>query len=180
MFAKFDWNIDPRNQLTFRYNYIDAFDDNMSRSATSFRFGNNAYKFENKQHVGVLELRTKLNDKISNNLILGYSIIRDQRTTAGKLFPFIEIRAIDGFSNNIANLGSERSSVANQLDQDVIEFTDNIKINLGNHNITLGTHKELFKFRNLFINNYNGRWTELTIEWVTTKTTSSLVVYIVT
>jgi hypothetical protein len=159
VFAKFDWNIDPRNQLTFRYNYIDAFDDNMSRSATSFRFGNNAYKFENKQHVGVLELRTKLNDKISNNLILGYSIIRDQRTTAGKLFPFIEITKIDGFTNNTANLGSERSSVANQLDQDVIEVTDNIKINLGNHNITLGTHNELFKFRNLFINNYNGRWT---------------------
>jgi outer membrane receptor protein involved in Fe transport len=159
VFAKFDWNINPKNQLTLRYNYIDAFDDNMSRSGSSFRFGNNAYKFENKQHVGVLELRTKLNDKISNNLILGYSMIRDQRTTAGKLFPFIEIKNIDGNSNNIANLGSERSSVANQLDQDVLELTDNFKINLGSHNITLGTHNEFFKFRNLFINNYNGRWT---------------------
>lgn len=159
VFAKFDWNINPKNQLTFRYNYIDAFDDNISRSGSSFRFGNNAYKFENKQHVGVLELRTKLNDKFSNNLILGYSMIRDQRKTAGSLFPFIEIRGIDGFSSNVASLGSERSSVANQLDQDVIEITDNFKINLGNHNITVGTHNEFFKFRNLFINNYNGRWT---------------------
>jgi outer membrane receptor protein involved in Fe transport len=159
VFAKFDWNINPNNQLTLRYNYIDAFDDNMSRSGTSFRFGNNAYKFANKQHNSVLELRTKLNDTFSNNLILGYSMIRDQRQTAGKLFPFIEIRSIDGFSSNTANLGSERSSVANQLDQDVIELTDNFKINLGNHNITVGTHNEFFKFRNLFINNYNGRWT---------------------
>jgi outer membrane receptor for ferrienterochelin and colicin len=159
VFAKFDWNINPKNQLTVRYNYIDAFDDNISRSATSFRFGNNAYKFANKQHVGVLELRTKLNDKFSNNLILGYSMIRDQRKTAGTLFPFIEIRSIDGFSSNTANLGSERSSVANELDQDVLELTDNLKINLGNHNITVGTHNEFFKFRNLFISNYNGRWT---------------------
>lgn len=159
VFAKFDWNINPNNQLTLRYNYIDAFDDNMSRSGTSFRFGNNAYKFANKQHNSVLELRTKLNDTFSNNLILGYSMIRDQRQTAGKLFPFIEIRSIDGFSSNTANLGSERSSVANQLDQDVIELTDNFKINLGDHNITVGTHNEFFKFRNLFINNYNGRWT---------------------
>lgn len=163
VFAKFDWNINPKNQLTFRYNYIDAFDDNMSRSGTSFRFGNNAYRFANKQHNSVLELRTKLNDKFSNNLILGYSIIRDERKTAGSLFPFIEIKAIDGFSTNIANLGSERSSVANQLDQDVLELTDNFKINLGNHNITVGTHNEFFKFRNLFINNYNGRWTYNTV-----------------
>jgi hypothetical protein len=163
VFAKFDWNINPKNQLTLRYNYIDAFDDNMSRSGTSFRFGNNAYKFANTQHNSVLELRTKLNDKFSNNLILGYSIIRDERQTAGSLFPFIEIKAIDGFSSNIASLGSDRSSVANQLDQDVLELTDNFKINLGNHNITVGTHNEFFKFRNLFIINYNGRWTYNTV-----------------
>ncbi len=163
VFAKFDWNINPRNQLTFRYNYIDAFDDNISRSGTSFRYGNNAYKFANTQNNSVLELRTKITDRTTNNLILGYSIIRDQRKTAGSLFPFIEIKALDGFASNIASLGSERSSVANQLDQDVMELTDNFKTSLGKHNLTFGTHNEFFKFRNLFINNFNGRWTYNTV-----------------
>ncbi len=158
VFAKLDWNINPKNQLTVRYNYIDAFDDNISRSGTFFRFGNNAYKFENKQHVGVMELRTKLSDKVSNNLILGYSRIRDSRNTAGSLFPQITILNIDNISSNSAELGSQRSSAANELDQDVIEFTDNLKVNLGKHNLTFGTHNEFFSFRNLFINNYNGRW----------------------
>lgn len=159
IFAKLDWNIDAKNQLTARYNYIDAFDDNLTRSASSFGFGNNAYKFANKQHVAIIELRSNISQKFSNNLILGYTRIRDARETAGSLFPSVQINRIGGVSANNVVFGSERSSVANQLDQDVLEFTDNFKINTGIHNITIGTHNEFFKFRNLFINNANGRWT---------------------
>jgi len=159
VFAKLDWNINTKNQLTLRYNYIEAFDDNMSRSGSVFRFGNNAFRFNNKQNVSVLELRSKISDRASNNLILGYTSVRDFRTTVGKLFPFIEIRALEGVGNNRAELGSERSSVQNQLDQDVFEITNNFKLSLGKHNLTLGTHNEFFKFRNLFMNNFNGRWT---------------------
>lgn len=163
VFAKLDWNINNKNQLTFRYNYIDAFDDNISRSGTFFRFGNNAYKFNNKQSVGVMELRTKLSDKLSNNLILGYSSIRDFRSTAGTLFPQITIASIDNISANSAEIGSQRSSVANELDQNIFEFTNNLKLNLGKHNLTFGTHNEFFSFRNLFINNLNGRWDYKTV-----------------
>jgi len=158
IFTKLDWNINDKHQLTFRYNYIDAFDDNLSRSATVFRFGNNAYKFNNKQHVGVVELRSNFNNSMSNNLILGYSRIRDNRETAGALFPQITILNIDDVSSNSVQFGSERSSVANELDQDIFEITNNFKWNVNNHTFTFGTHNEFFSFRNLFINNLNGRW----------------------
>ncbi|WP_017258610.1 TonB-dependent receptor [Pedobacter arcticus] len=158
IFTKLDWNINDKNQLTARYNYIDAFDDNISRSGTFFRFGNNGYKFTNKQHVGVAELRTKISDRMSNNLILGYTRVRDAREIAGGLFPQITILNLEGVSGSSAELGSQRSSTANQLDQDIFEFTDNFKLNLGKHNLTFGTHNEFFSFRNLFINNANGRW----------------------
>ena len=158
-FGKIDWNINDKHQLTARYNYIDAFDDNLSRSGSQFAFGNNAYKFANKQQVGIIELRSNFSSKFSNNLILGYTRIRDARQTAGSVFPSVQINNVEGVSANSVIFGSERSSVANQLDQDIMEFTDNFKINLGDHNITLGTHNEFFKFRNLFINNLNGRWT---------------------
>ncbi|RYU92041.1 TonB-dependent receptor [Mucilaginibacter terrigena] len=159
VFGKIDWNISDKHQLTLRYNYIDAFDDNLTRSGTLFSFGNNAYKFANKQHVGIIELRSNFSQRFSNNLILGYTRVRDARETAGALFPSVQINKIDNVSANSVVFGSERSSVANQLDQDIFEFTDNFKINLGLHNITIGTHNEFFSFRNLFINNSNGRWT---------------------
>lgn len=159
IFTKLDWNINNKNQLSLRYNYIDAFNDNLTRSSSVFSFGNNAYKVKNVQNVGILELRSKLNDRLSNNLILGYTRIRDSRVTAGSLFPSVTISNMDGFATNSAVLGSERSSVANGLDQDILELTDNFKISADKHTFTVGTHNELFFFKNLFINNLNGSWT---------------------
>ena len=153
-FARLDWNIDNNHRLTIRHNYIKAYDDNISRSTTLFRFGNNTYRPNNKQHITVAELRSRFGPKYSNDLIIGRHQIRDFRTKYGSLFPSVEI------SKGAATiqLGTERSSVANQLDQDIFEVTDNFKIFSGKHTFTIGTHNEFFKFRNLFINNYNGRW----------------------
>lgn len=153
-FARIDWNINADHRLTVRHNYIKAYDDNISRSNTLFRFGNNAYRFNNNQHITVAELRSRFGAKFSNNLIVGRHEIRDFRTTNGTLFPSVEINKGSG----TVTFGSERSSTANELDQDIFEVTDNFKIFAGKHTITVGTHNEFFKFRNLFINNLNGRW----------------------
>jgi hypothetical protein len=156
LFGRIDWNISDKHRLTIRHNYIKAFDDNISRSPTLFRFGNNAYRFNNKQNTTVAELRSRFSNTSSNNLIVSLQKIRDFRTTYGSLFPFIEISK--GTVNNGIQLGSERSSVANELDQNIFEITDNFKIFKGKNTFTIGTHNEFFQFRNLFINNYNGRW----------------------
>lgn len=153
-FARLDWNINSKHRLTLRHNYIKAYDDNISRSVTSFRFGNNAYRFNNKQNITVMELRSRLGNHVSNNLIVGRHEIRDFRTTYGTLFPSVEINKGSGSFQ----FGSERSSAANELDQDIFEITNNLKIFAGKHTFTVGTHNEFFKFRNLFINNFNGRW----------------------
>ena len=157
IFGRIDWNISEKHRLTIRHNYIKAYDDNISRSPTLFRFGNNAYRFNNNQNITVAEIRSRFSSKLSNSLILGNHKIRDFRETMGSLFPFIEISK--GSANNGIQLGSERSSTANELDQDIFEITDNLRIFLGRHTVTVGTHNEFFKFRNLFINNFNGRWT---------------------
>lgn len=155
--AKLDWNINKSNQLTIRHSYIKAFDDVFSRTPTLFRFGNNSYKFDNNQNISLIELRSSISRSISNNLIVGYSRIRDARTTSGALFPQIQINNV-GSSGNSVILGSERSSTANELDQDIFEFTDNLKIFADKHTFTIGTHNEFFKFRNLFINNFAGSY----------------------
>ena len=153
-FGRIDWNLNTKHRLTIRHNYIKAFDDNISRTASLFRFANNTYRFNNKQNITVAELRSRFSNAVSNNLIVGVHRIRDFRSTYGALFPSIEISKGSG----TIQLGSERSSVANELDQDIFEVTDNLKIFKGKHTFTIGTHNEFFKFRNLFINNFNGRW----------------------
>ena len=55
-------------------------------------------------------------------------------------------------------------SSANELDQDIIEITDDFTMQLGSHTVTLGTHNEFFDFRNLFIQNSFGYYTFTSVE----------------
>jgi hypothetical protein len=159
LFARVDWNINAKNQLTIRHNYISAFDDKITRSNSAFAFSNNGYRFTDVQNNTVLELRSAINQDLSNNLILGYSRIRDRRAFNGALFPQVKINNFNGSPSQSVVFGSEASSTANELDQDIFEFTDNFKILAGKHTFTVGTHNEFFKFRNLFMNNFAGSYT---------------------
>ncbi|MER2996451.1 TonB-dependent receptor [Pontibacter populi] len=160
LFARLDWNVTDNHSLTLRHNYIDAFQISFSRSRAEARYGNNAYQFNSKTNSTVAELNSRISNSFSNNLIVGYSRIRENRDTFGRLFPQVTI--FDPVGTLV--FGSERSSTANELDQDIFEFTDNFTYLLGKHNFTIGTHNEFFKFRNLFINNLNGRWDFNSIE----------------
>ena len=54
--------------------------------------------------------------------------------------------------------GTERSSGGNSLDQTILEVTDDFTLVKGNHTITLGTHNEFFRFKNLFIQDITGTY----------------------
>ncbi|RDV17080.1 hypothetical protein DXT99_00760 [Pontibacter diazotrophicus] len=153
-FARLDWNISDIHQLTLRHNLVDAFSENFSRSRSYLRYGNNAYRFSSSTNTSVLELNSRFSNSISNNLIVGYNRIRESRDIPGGLFPQVTIDDPIG----TFEFGAQRSSTANELDQDIFEFTDNFTYLLGRHNFTIGTHNEFFNFRNLFINNANGYW----------------------
>ncbi|SNR69653.1 TonB-dependent receptor [Hymenobacter mucosus] len=153
-FARLDWNINQNHQLTLRHNFVDASDDNISRSLTNFRFGNNAYQFLSKTNATVLELKSRFGNRYANNLLVGYSTIRDSRTPVGELFPSIEITS----NNGTIFAGSEFSSVANRLDQDILEINDNFNIFAGKHVLTFGTNNEIFRFDNLFVQSTQGRY----------------------
>ncbi|UOR03973.1 TonB-dependent receptor [Hymenobacter aerilatus] len=154
IFARLDFNLSENNTLTLRHNYIDAFDDNITRTSNLFRFGNNGYRFDNSTNTTVAELNSRLG-RYSNKLILSYNRIRDKRSTLGTLFPQFQITE----NGNNYVLGTERSSAANSLDQDIVELTDNLTAGFGKHTLTVGTHNEFYKFRNLFLNNGNGYYT---------------------
>lgn len=152
LFFRFDYNLTDEHRLVARLNYVDAAQDNLGRSSNQLGFSDRTYKMNNKTISPVLQLTSTFGNTMTNELTLGFTSIRDHRNPASSAFPSIRIN--DG-SNNI-RLGGEEYSQANQLDQDIFEFTDNFSFYMGSHVFTVGTHNEFFKFRNLYIANAGG------------------------
>ena len=155
---KIDWNINDRHKLTARYSFIKATDDVFSRSANSIKASDNGYAFSNRTTSYILELNSRVGDKIpiNNELRFSYVSVRDKRAPFGDPFPNFSITGVDG--GVTVNLGTEYSSCANSLDQDILTLTDNLTWLVGKHNLTFGTHNELYEFKNLFIQNLYGSY----------------------
>ncbi|MDB5197304.1 MAG: TonB-dependent receptor [Flaviaesturariibacter sp.] len=160
LFGRIDWNISDKHRLTLRHNYVDGSNDiARSRSANSAFFENTGYKNVNTTNSSVIELNSSFSSSASNVLRLTYNAVRDLRKTPNA--PNLSITNYDVAKKvNISyNLGSEFSSAANSLDQDIISLTDNFTLYKGNHNITLGTSNEFFKSSNVFLQGYFGAYT---------------------
>ena len=57
------------------------------------------------------------------------------------------------------NIGTEYSSGANSMDSNTFTIADNLSIFKGNHNITVGTHNEIYSFNNVFLQYAFGGYT---------------------
>ncbi len=155
LLLKFDYNISENHQLSLTNNYVDAYQDVLAgRGATSMSFDSYNYRMNSTTNSTVLRLNSRFGNNVSNELIFGYTTIRDNRTNTGALTPFVTVRELN--NTFTMNAGFDQYSGANKLDQDIIELTDNFSYYTGNHTITIGTHNEFFKFRNLYIRNYLG------------------------
>ncbi len=157
IFGRFDWNIDDANRLTLRHNFVDASDDIYNPSRTGVLFGNRLYTFNSQANSTVLQLNSMLSPEMSNEVIVGYTTIRDFRDIAGDRFPSISISDSRITGINIS-AGAENFSLRNRLSTDVIEITDNFTYTMGEHTFTVGTQNEFFTFENLFIRDNAGTW----------------------
>jgi len=150
--VKGDFNI-GRNQLTVRHNYVDAFSDVGTQSATTYNFPDNFYRFNSKTNTTVGQFNSNFGTMF-NEFRVTLQTIRDNRTTDSD-FPQIVVRLPGGGNFEV---GTENFSTANELDQDVWEITNDLTWVRGQHTFVIGTHNEFFKFRNLFIRDNNGSY----------------------
>ncbi len=164
---KLDWNINDNNKLSFKHGYVKG--NNLeARSSNNFGIGfsNGSEEFVTVTNSSALEINSSIGTDYSNNFILGYTRVRDDRDPAGNPFP--TVRIADGLdSRNFRQgliFGNEPFSTANLLDQDIFTLTNNFEIYKGRHTITLGTHNEYSKIKNLFFAFNHGDYTFLTIE----------------
>lgn len=160
LLARIDWNINKDHKLALRYQHNNSFDDNYSPGSTTYFFNNSGYRMNNKTNSIVAELNSHLGQNLYNEFRASASFVRDNRevTYQGPTIQIYNIKGNDGKTNILANLGTEFSSGANKLDQDIYTFEDNLSWYLGNHTLTFGTHNEIYRMNNLFIQAVNGSW----------------------
>lgn len=149
LFGKIDVNLNNDHKLTLRHQYTKAEQFNRNGGSSSrINFSNNGVFFPSVTNSTALELNSNFNNKMSNNLILGYTNVEDDRDPLGDPFPYVVI--FDDAGGSI-NFGSEQFSTANFLSQKIFTLTDNFKIYNGKHTFTIGTHNEFYDIRNVFL-----------------------------
>ena len=159
LLLKLDWNVNQNNNLTFRYNYLDAKRDlpphpfvlsfaNTGRgpNESSLPFQNAGYAINNELHSFAFELNSR-GSTWANRFFASYNRFRDFREPFSEDFPTVEIG--EG-GVTYTTLGHEPFSIHNILDQDVWQFTNNFSYFRGRHVFTAGVNFEHFSFFNSF------------------------------
>jgi hypothetical protein len=153
---KLNWNINSKNTLTFRHSYTYGEMTDNRRSSTALRFYTNGQFFPSTTNSSGLELNSILGNNLSNRLMLGYTRVLDDRDPLGQAFPTILINNLT--KSTSVTIGSEYSSVANKLLQNIYSLDDDVTLFKGKHTMIIGTHNEIYSFYNLFVQNIFGSY----------------------
>ena len=166
IFGKLSLQLAENSQVELSYNHVNATQDNLTHNstATGFRDG---YQLSNSGYLFTTHTNTARGKwtvqagRLSNEMIAGYQRIRDKRQLPNDV-PLIFVGGDRPFSGAVPSTniaaGAERFSQDNLLNQDIIEFTDNLTVSRGNHAFTIGTHNEFFHFLNHFFPASLGVW----------------------
>jgi hypothetical protein len=159
LLAKLDWNINEGQNLSFRFNYLDAKRDlgphpfvfsfnNTGRgpNASSLPFYKSGYAINNGLQSYALEHNSR-STSFANRFFASYNRFRDFRQPRSEDFPTLEIGEA---GVQYTTVGEEPFSIQNILDQDVWQLTNNLSLFRGKHVFTLGANFESFEFFNSF------------------------------
>lgn len=118
---KLDWNINEANKFSVRWSLVNAKQLNNAGGRTSLNDNLYSYPFKSVTNSVIAELQSRISPSVSNEARVSYVGVRDKRDV-GAPFPSINISGVGG---GTVNLGNERSSMANSLDQDIWTIEDN-------------------------------------------------------
>ncbi|HEU5262482.1 MAG TPA: TonB-dependent receptor, partial [Gemmatimonadales bacterium] len=148
LFGRLDFQISSTHRVVLRQiinrSELDEFSRSIGTFQTSplnqnsgFRFGSNAFSRVAKNNSTVAQLYSNLSSGMSNELIVGYSTIRDERNVPVKA-PEVGVGVNMGGTVRPVTFGTEQFSPDNLLDQDIFEVVNNFTIPVGDHTVTVG------------------------------------------
>jgi hypothetical protein len=157
VFIRGDFNLNPKNRLTGRVNYVNGLQYVGTPSTQKYLTPDYYYSIQDKTLSSVGQLDTTISSSMINQARVTYQRERNIRGDQPGFKPFPSVE-VDFPNNDFMMLGTELSSQANQLNQDIVEINDDLTWVKGTHQINIGTHNELFHFYNLFIQNFYGTY----------------------
>ena len=156
LITRIDWNVNDKNSITLKNSYVNAENTDPRQSGDrSINYTNGGVFFPSRTNSTTLEWSTTNGSNMSNNLIIAYTDVLDDRNPTGNPFP--AVRIFDG-SGSIF-FGSEPFSTANLLEQKVLNITNNFEVYSGRHKLTFGANFEYFDSKNVFFRQNFGSYT---------------------
>ena len=157
-FLRFDFNLDQSNTIVARFNYLDT-------QTVINRSDDDPYEWVSESYVYETQVKSLVGQW---NAVFGSNAFNELRVTfqqvpgprygyTGQPFPHISISDVAGTGDEW-QAGTEQFSTYNNLDQDIIELTNDFIFFTGNHEIVIGTHNEFYTIDNLFIQDGYGSY----------------------
>ncbi len=157
--AKLDYNLDDRNKLSLRYTHLNSNTDVLVSNSSSLGFGtrrtvttglnfaNSNYKILENIRSIVGEWNSIIGNKMSNNLIIGYTYNDESRDPVGQFFPLVDIL---NAGTVYTSFGFEPFTPNNELRYKSFQIQDNFSIYAAHHLFTFGATAERYESENVF------------------------------
>lgn len=173
LFGRLDFQISPDHRLVLRQIYNRSEDDSFSRNIGTFnasplsqnsgyRFGSNGFSRVASNYSSVGQLYSNFTGGMSNELIVGYSTIRDERSVpvqAPEISVPVFMTVGTTTTQRAVTFGTEQFSPGNLLEQDIFEIVNNFTLPVGNHTFTFGGRFDHTKIFNNFAQGSFGVYT---------------------
>ena len=165
--ARLDFNINNKNTFNINYYYLKSYrnqapsnsgapGNSRQPSNTAMPFFSSTYVINNNFNIIIAELNTRISNKFSNKIQVGYNQLRDFRSSPGGIFPLVDIE--NGQGASFTSFGYEPFTANNKLNTDTWQFNDIVTIYKGKHTFNFGTQNTYNKFLNGFAPNYYGNY----------------------
>ena len=156
--TRLDYNLNDKNKFSLRYSQLNSNTDvNLSTSSslgfgrannnTFLSFQNSNYQIQENIKSLVGEWNSIIGDRISNNLIVGYTSQDESRTSRGTFFPFVDILEAGA---TYTSFGFEPFTPSNELRYNSFQLQNNLTISRDRHDFTIGASLERYNSENSF------------------------------
>ena len=165
-FLRIDWQLNPRNLLTIRNNFVHEKDKLSEGDNTSINMYESYIDRKKTDNSLMLSLRTDFNSQITNELKVQYFLenqfILPSSELPSQSIPRAIVESIGskiGEKTQFTNiqLGGQRFS-PEWFKGDVIQLVDNVYINRENIKYTLGGDFSYYRMQNVYGSEMNGRF----------------------
>jgi hypothetical protein len=186
LFGRIDFQISPVHRLVVReilnHDENGSFSRNTGLYQTSplnqnqgFRFGSNGFTGVTKNNSTTGQIYSNFASGVSNELIVGYSTINDERQVVVQA-PEVGVGVNVGGIKRAVTFGTEQFSPGNLLDQKIFEAVNNLTIPKGAHTFTVGGRLDFTHIFNNFAQGSYGVYTFPTIDSLAAGTPSGYAV----